>query len=166
LFLLDEPVYTGALDDFADRELDFRGEVSAHLGYAFPIPSSGGPLDSLDQGGFAAEIDFGYAFHPNWSFELIGGYYSYADQRSILGAGLHLRYRWLRPGGRTNLTLALGGGYYEPDFTGGGWGYGVRLGAEYQLSRRVMVLAEVAGYRVDASNLSFGAGMLGINYGF
>ena len=166
LTLLDEPFFAGrSLTRFDQPYFPDPWDVSLHLGITLPLTA----LDSAYNGSFYVEMDLGREILPQLALELIGGYYGFNPDHSIIGGGLHLRYTFAQfgPGHAGSFSAAIGSGWYQPKGDDLTFGYGGRLGYEYRLPRsRLRVSAELGLLTLPKPALAFGFAGAGLKYRF
>ena len=153
LWVSDEVVYQGPVSGFDKAPADKRSFIfSLHGGITQPFEK----LDSLYNGGYAAEVDLGWQFSPKFGAEIIGGYYGFADDFKILGASGLLTFR-SNPSNALQLHASIGGGYYKPDNIEAAPGGTLRLGLELFLNPAFSIGVDAAGFTIPEYEYTFGA---------
>ncbi|MCC6280543.1 MAG: VWA domain-containing protein [Saprospiraceae bacterium] len=161
LYLLDEKIYSGTANNIAKPASRYKAQVSLHGGVTQPF----GDLDSLYDGNFFAEVDFGYHLWPGLSLEAVGGYYNFQKDYSITGGTLYLKGHF-NTANQLHLTLAGGGGIYKPKNDDATSGYSLRVGVERVFSQRWIIGLDASYFNLPEPKISFGALGLGLKYRF
>jgi hypothetical protein len=160
--MFDQEVYQGKLLDFDRLEPFYRFNASLHAGATFPLTD----LDSLYNGGFFAEADFGYRLTPGLSLEAVAGYYGFSDNFYILGGTLYAKGSASIGSGGFMVTGAIGGGLYKPKGEDTSAGYSVRLALSKHINARLAVSLDGAWFHLIDPGYSFATLGVGLKYFF
>ncbi len=141
--LLDEPFYVDrGIQGFDDPYLPYKTHLSVHGGLTQPLDT----LDATYDGDFYLELDLGFYLAPRLELELIGGYYSFQPDFSVIGGSANLRYNLLQLGAAnaTGLTASAGIGFYGPKNEDATFGINGRLGIQRQINSKLSLSLEGA----------------------
>ncbi len=163
IHLLDDEFYSGRANDFNKPYYKYPGGISLHGGITYPI----GDLDTLYDGNYFAEADFGYQFHPYFSLEGAAGYYSFTNDFNILGASLYAKGQFTLSQANLFAALAAGGGYYFPKQEASSAGFNLRASVIRRFNMRWDISLEAAYFQMlQAGEYSWGTLGAGVKYRF
>lgn len=162
IHLLEEEIYRGKVSNFDKPYLNYPFNASLHAGLTFPLTD----LDSLYNGGFFVEADFGYRLTPGLALEAVAGYYGFSDNFYILGGTLYAKGSASIGSGGFMVTGAIGGGFYKPKNEDTSAGYSVRLALSKNINSRLALSLDGAWFHLIDPDYSFATLGLGLKYFF